>query len=591
MAVDTCSGFNLVARKALPLGWERTFIQEAPLPQLAGADRRPLALEGTVVLTVRLANTLFRVQFLVATELAVDVLLGTAFIDEHVRVIHVTDRALVLRGGGALAIQGTGAPRPDPQCRRPLSRRHRRETTPGNHLVAPVHLARPITVPAMAQAYVRVHSTARGLVRLDPKRSLLGRHAVQAAHGIDDIPPGGTFRLFVSNFSTTPRRLPKHTVVAYAHHDVGPITQPGHDAAKAWSAALHIAPTEGAPRPNATAAEAVVTERDPTPHPSPAWETGVDLGHVPDAALRSTIMEMLRKHAKMWDGSLGSINVTEHRIDLEPGTRPMRSMPYRQGPARRAVVRDQIDTMLRAGVIEPATAEWASPVVLVPKKDRTLRFCVDYRRLNAKTVPDTYPLPRMDDCIDSLGEAGIFSTLDCNSGYWQIPVAPEDRDKTTFTSYLGTFRYRRMPFGLRNAPATFQRALDIVLSGLRWQICLVYLDDVIVYSRTAEEHLGHLDRVLSLLRGAGISLKLPKCHFFQEKVDYLGHVVTPGKLAVAQRNADAFKTAKFPGPLVPGCMQRLPPLREGFRDNRPTPHGYDPQGRVARLRVANEGAA
>jgi len=132
--------------------------------------------------------------------------------------------------------------------------------------------------------------------------------------------------------------------------------------------------------------------------------------------------------------------------------------------------------MLDAGVIEPASSEWASPIVLVPKKDGSLRFCVDYRRLNAKTVVDSYPLPRIDDCLDSLGDAAIFTTLDCNAGYWQVPVAPEDRDKTTFTSYLGTYRYVRMPFGLRNAPATFQRALDIVLSGVRWQACLIYLD-------------------------------------------------------------------------------------------------------------------
>ena len=110
--------------------------------------------------------------------------------------------------------------------------------------------------------------------------------------------------------------------------------------------------------------------------------------------------------------------------------------------------------MLDAGVIEPATSEWASPIVFVPKKDGSLRFCVDYRKPNAKTIPDEYPLPRVDDCLDSLGDAEIFTTLDCNAGYWQVPVALEDRDKTTFTSYLGTFGYTRMPFGLRNAPAT-----------------------------------------------------------------------------------------------------------------------------------------
>ena len=185
-------------------------------------------------------------------------------------------------------------------------------------------------------------------------------------------------------------------------------------------------------------------------------------------------------------------------------------------------------------------------MVLVPKKDGSLRFCIDYRRLNAKTVADAYPLPRTDDCLDSLGDAGVFSTFDCNSGYWQIPVALEDRDKTTIITHMGTFRHVRMPFGLRNAPATFQRALDIILSGLRWQTCLIYLGVVIVFSKDTKEHVAHVDQVLTLLRQAGVSLELKKCEFFQPKVDYLGHVITPGKLAVATENTKASEHATFP---------------------------------------------
>ena len=165
---------------------------------------------------------------------------------------------------------------------------------------------------------------------------------------------------------------------------------------------------------------------------------------------------MLRKYSHMWNGSLGEITTTEQRIDLVPGSRPVSSVTYRAGPKARKAEQDEVDRMLRAGVIEPPQSEWASPVVLVPKTDGSLRFCIDYRRVNAITVRDTYPLPRMDECIDSLGDASVFTTLDRNSGYWQIPVAPQDRDKTTFTCHAGTYRYKRMPFGLTNAPATFQ---------------------------------------------------------------------------------------------------------------------------------------
>ena len=250
---------------------------------------------------------------------------------------------------------------------------------------------------------------------------------------------------------------------------------------------------------------------------------------------------------RMWtSGRLGEITATEHRINLTVGTKPIRTIPYRQGLATRTKAEHEMRKMLNAGVIEPATSEWASPIVLVPKKDKSLRFFVDYRRLNAKTTPDADPLPRIDDCLQSLGDAEIFATLDCNAGYWQVPVALEDCDKTTFTSYLGTFRYTRMLFGLRNAPATFQRALDIILSGVHWQSCLIHLDDVIVFSRSTEDQLRNVDKILTLLRKAGVTLKLKKCAFLQPRVDYLGHVITPGKLSVATKNTKSFTHATFP---------------------------------------------
>ena len=262
--------------------------------------------------------------------------------------------------------------------------------------------------------------------------------------------------------------------------------------------------------------------------------------------MREKVLATLSKHAKMWDGSLGDIKITEHRIDTDPNKGPARQVPYRMGPVRRQAASEEIKSMLDKGIIEPATSEWASPIVLVPKKDGQLRFCVDYRKLNEQTIADAYPLPRMDDCIDSLGDASIFTTLDCNSGYWQIPVREEDKDKTTFTSHMGTYRFKRLPFGLKNAPATFQRALDMVLSGVRWQTCLIYLDDVIVFSRTEGEHLVQVDQVLTLLRKAGVTLKLSKCKFFQNKVDYLGHIILPGKLAIAQESTEAIRQSTFP---------------------------------------------
>ena len=152
----------------------------------------------------------------------------------------------------------------------------------------------------------------------------------------------------------------------------------------------------------------------------------------------------------------------------------------------------------------------------------------------------------MEDCLDSLGEAAFFTTLDCNSRYWQIPVAEEDRTKTAFTCHEGCFEFCGMPFGLCNAPATFQRTVDMLLSGYRWRTCLVYLDDIIVLSNTAEEHVDHVREVLTVLKEAGFSLKLKKCKFFAKSVEYLGHVIRSGRLEVATKNTEAVKCFKKP---------------------------------------------
>ena len=197
-------------------------------------------------------------------------------------------------------------------------------------------------------------------------------------------------------------------------------------------------------------------------------------------------------------------------------------------------------------VIEPASGEWASPVELVPKPDGSVRFCIDSRNLNIMIIKKAYPIPRIDECIDSLGDARVFSTLDCNAGHWHIPVAEEDKHLTDFTCHLGAWQCVRLPFGLCNAPETFQRAMDLMLAGVKWQICLVYLDDVIVFSSSPEEHLQHLDEVLTLIGKAGVALKASKCHFFQEKAEYLGHVIPPGRVHVLEKNLRALWGLRCP---------------------------------------------
>ncbi len=161
--------------------------------------------------------------------------------------------------------------------------------------------------------------------------------------------------------------------------------------------------------------------------------------------------------------------------------------------------------MIEEDVVSPSTSPWSSPVVLIKKKNGDLRFCIDYRRLNAVTQKDVYPLPRIDDVLGRLSGAKYFSSLDLESGFWQLPVAEEHREKTAFVNPDGLFQFNRLPFGLCGAPPTFQRLMDKVLDGLKWTHCLVYMDDILVFGNSFEQHNDRLGRVLTAIQNAGLT--------------------------------------------------------------------------------------
>lgn len=241
------------------------------------------------------------------------------------------------------------------------------------------------------------------------------------------------------------------------------------------------------------------------------------------AALASLLTEFADIFAKS-DVDVGHFTRLKHRIDTG-NARPIRQPPRRTPLGFQTEEERHLQQMLDAGIIRPSQSEWASPVVLVRKKDGGLRWCVDYRRLNDVTEKDAYPLPKIEECLDTLDGAKWFSTLDLQSGYWQVEVDQEDKAKTAFTTKYGLYEYNRMPFGLCNAPGTFQRTMELVMRGLQWRIVLVYLDDVIIVSSTYQEHLGRLREVFQRLREHGLKLKPKKCHLLQREVEFLGHIV------------------------------------------------------------------
>ena len=233
---------------------------------------------------------------------------------------------------------------------------------------------------------------------------------------------------------------------------------------------------------------------------------------------------------------LGCMSAIEHEIrlsDEEPFKERFRRIP----PPLLDEVCASLRDMLEAGAIRPSQSPWCNAVVLVRKKDGSLWFCIDFRRLNARTKKDSYPLPRIQKALESIAGAAHFSTMDFKSGFWQVCMAPESQQYTAFTvGNLGFYEFTRMPFGLCNVPATFQRLMQNMLGELNLTYCIIYLDDVIVYGRTEEEHLERLRIVLERFREFNLKLKPSKCSFFQSEIVYLVHHVSKEGICPSDEN-------------------------------------------------------
>ena len=263
--------------------------------------------------------------------------------------------------------------------------------------------------------------------------------------------------------------------------------------------------------------------------------------------LQHEAKEMLKRNAKVFskdDMDMGRTNLVKHYIKLTDPV-PFKEAYRRIPPQMYDEVKTHLQEMLDLGAIRPSNSPWASAIVLVRKKDGRLRFCIDLRKLNNRMVKDAYSLPRIESILDSLGGAQIFSTLDLKAGYWQVEMAEECKAYTAFTcGPLGFYECDTMPFGATNAPATFQRLMHDCLGELNMNWCIVYLDDIIIFSDTKEEHLKRLEAVFQKLCAAGLKLKPSKCFFFREEIEYLGHVVSGKGISTNPKKIEA--VSKWP---------------------------------------------
>ena len=245
------------------------------------------------------------------------------------------------------------------------------------------------------------------------------------------------------------------------------------------------------------------------------------------------------------DFDIGFCDIIEHEI-ITSDVPPIKQNPRRIGPEQRFAADKIVEDLLDKGLIKHSKSPWASPIVMVKKKDNTYRMCIDYREVNKCSTLDAYPLPTVNQCISQLSRARWFCSTDLASGYWQVKMSKNSKEKTAFCTRKGLFEWEVMPFGLSSACATFQRLMETILCEMRFEELLIYLDDILIWGRTVKETLGRLGKFLDKLKAANLKLKPNKCFLFQKSVQFLGHIVSDKGVSCDPSKVDSVRSWKVP---------------------------------------------
>lgn len=452
---------------------------------------------GEAMLTVDLDGCVYRHNFLVA-DIIDDCIMGLDFMEANNVIVNITRKVLQCRDVEfPLTLGGIDVPKIAVAIAQDC-------TIPGNcEMIVGAELVEGLEVP--------------GIVIVEPERNIM--EGILIARTTTELHKEKLIAMRIGNFSGSEKQLKKGYVIGHIEGLVSVRT-------------MKTANIESKQQGNKMVPESL---KSLVPN-----ELSDDK--------KEDVIKLLNEFRDIFactSGDFGRTNKVKHRINTGNDP-PIRQVPRRLPLAKQTEVAEIIEAMHKEGVIEPSDSPWASPVVLVRKKDGTMRFCVDYRKLNDITKKDSYPLPRIDDTLDTLSGATWFSTLDLKSGYWQVEMEQGDKEKTAFTVGTGLWQFNVMPFGLCNAPATFERLMEHVLRGLAWNTCLVYLDDIIVIGKSFDEHLERLREVFQRLRGANLKLSPKKCELFKDRVKYLGHEVSTEGVATDVSKVVAVK--KWPVP-------------------------------------------
>ena len=461
----------------------------------SSANCTDITIIGEVILNITLNNVLTSITAAVATHLVTDILLGADWIAQNVVSIHFDQKTLLIRNSNGDSTT-VSLIRPTPSASPPVVCIPRSPVLPRSRFT---HRTRVFTRSSTP------HATPRSIS--SPFRHIHHIHAGHAQH------TNHQRRLGVSSTN----RIVCGTAVSPMSHS--------SDSTRVVSHRCYVCNLS------------FISNNDLYRHlraqcyPRELRQEIETLAHHLHEPSRTQIQNILWKHAKLFDSTKPSKITVTLADAIDTGNhRPVYTAPYRRSRVDHAAIDAEVAILLREQRIEPSTSSWCSPVVLVRKKDGNARFCVDYRKLNAITKKDSFPLPRLDDIFDQLSGSRYFTKLDFKSGYFQVPLASLDRPKTAFSTRDNHYEFTVLPQGVKNGPPTFQRIVNQILGPTRWKHCIAYLDDVLIFSKTFAEHLVHLNEVLQLLADANFRLNTKKCDIATDRIDYLGHSIRHGLL-------------------------------------------------------------
>ncbi|KAK3105891.1 hypothetical protein FSP39_008017 [Pinctada imbricata] len=499
LLVDTGSPVSIISADIVKmLGFELKDLTKTDI-KLNAADGSNIEVLGSVDIELRMSSVELKMSFIVAIVKCFSGILGMDFMQIHDVKLNIRERVMTLKNESV---------------------RLERERS-SVYKFARIVLTKTITVPAESEILVigRLEGSIPGDIGLvEPTKQLKGRNMLTARTLIDVS--NENIVLSIVNLSEREAKVSKDTAIGV----VSAVQEVCQDRT------LQGKTTENKELPEHLK---VLTEN--------LSDKLSDTQKQEVANLLINFQDVF-KHP---DGKLGQTDQVMHEIDTgdaKPIKLPLRRFPQVQ----KEVIEKELGKMIEQGVVEPSDSPWSANVCLARKKDNTWRFCIDYRKLNQVTWKDAYPLPKIDETLDTLAGSKWFNTLDMATGSWQIKMHPKDKHKTAFSTHKGLFQFTVLPFGLSNGPALFERLVEKVLGKLQWRKCLCYLDDIIVFGSDFPVTLDNLRSVFSCLRQANLKLKPSKCTLFQNEVSYLGHVVSEYGVKCDPKKTDCVENWPIP---------------------------------------------